>query len=466
MLKKIFKFLSSFREVRSLIIFVVDNSSSMNPVKDEIETLINSLITRTPQIHNEDAQLINFGIIHSNSASTTYDYKIAPITSASQYTFKTSPNYDNLIKGIEKAIEIATTWETSANPNSNTTIFVITDVSGESSIGQDGSELIANFINSKKAHRNFGYYTWDDEINIPNISTYIQERFLASNRLKITLNDFFWKDFFPILSKKIGNSKDKSEQNNLKVTIIGFSFISVLGVSITKFDFSTTNIQTDNVQIQSEIENLNIYFKDEASKIVVIHKLPKITQISIETGITPKIKEKQPLNNNSLYFKYQLQDTVSRYSKGTYHPVNNKATEISGKFIRDKINQLSTSFIIKGPIFLTITGETDATPIVDGIPYESEYESILGEIFQTEQDAYKSIYMGWRDSIKTNEELAFMRAFGFSKFLKTEVDLLSLCNTTFRYHTKTNEQDVGGAFRKVSIEMIIHNVSIPKMPQE
>ncbi|MFK7796758.1 MAG: vWA domain-containing protein [Aureispira sp.] len=166
--------------------------------------------------------------------------------------------------------------------------------------------------------------------------------------------------------------------------------------------------------------------------------------------------------SNSLVLTYTLEDSVSKYSLGKYQVTSNKTTKLSAQFVEAKIEELLDTFDLRGAIKVQITGETDATPIRSkGIPYQNELGSIAGEQYKnlTNDNSINlgSVYLAWNDTIHTNEELAFLRAFAFEKYLMKWTKPFIIKPPTFQHFIRTNSTK-GVYYRKVTIRVSLYHV--------
>lgn len=65
-----------------------------------------------------------------------------------------------------------------------------------------------------------------------------------------------------------------------------------------------------------------------------------------------------------------------------------------------------------------------------------------------------------KDSISSNQELAFLRGYLFWDIIKREFDLIVSNPTDYKQYVKTNDNlnNFGGAYRNVKVEIVIRDV--------
>lgn len=251
---------------------------------------------------------------------------------------------------------------------------------------------------------------------------------------------------------------------------IGLFFIIDIDACNNTQTINNININIDDVNNKLEVEkdklrdsvNLVTNIENYESDINITMKFESVKNTQIQ-------KHSDDCNDcNYLELEYTLVDSIADYELGIYNITSTPITEISARYLQQKIAELSEQYYFKGGIIVEIDGEADANPILEpGIRYLGEYGAINGELYLFKNaDEYKHIFKSrWaQDStqksilyIQSNEELAFMRAYAFADFLRKEVDLFVVNKPGFQYTAKENTT-YGGAYRKIVIKIRFNGV--------
>ncbi|MDE6787671.1 MAG: hypothetical protein K2J46_11630 [Muribaculaceae bacterium] len=97
-----------------------------------------------------------------------------------------------------------------------------------------------------------------------------------------------------------------------------------------------------------------------------------------------------------------------------------------------------------------ISGTADASPIRNTIAYDGAYGDIENEpIYQ--DNKMSAITVTQKEGIKSNEQLAFLRAYGVKEFLDNNVQGLKDMDTNYTYNIGVSE-GTGSEFRRINIE--------------
>ncbi len=99
---------------------------------------------------------------------------------------------------------------------------------------------------------------------------------------------------------------------------------------------------------------------------------------------------------------------------------------------------------------IKISGTADASPSQNSIAYDGAYGDIENEpIYQ--DNKMSAITVTQKDGIKSNEQLAFLRAYGVKEYLDNNVQGLKDMDTRYTYNIGVSEGK-GSEFRRITIE--------------
>lgn len=149
-------------------------------------------------------------------------------------------------------------------------------------------------------------------------------------------------------------------------------------------------------------------------------------------------------------------ESADDYALGKYAIQNSNACMLMCNFLKSKMeNELAEYITECTKVDVRITGATDGTPIRSKIAYKGEYGDFTDKDIILNGNPYK-MTVTQKTGITTNGQLAFLRTQGVEHFLKNEVETLKHTENTFQSFAVENEEK-GGGYRRVSVEMTIHN---------
>lgn len=149
-------------------------------------------------------------------------------------------------------------------------------------------------------------------------------------------------------------------------------------------------------------------------------------------------------------------DAADDYALGKYTIQNSNACMLMCNFLKNKMENDLLEFLKQGTkVDVKITGATDGTPIRSKIAYQGEYGDFTDKAITLNGAPFK-MTVTQKTGVTTNGQLAFLRTQGVEHFLKTEVEPLKHTQNTFQSFAVENKEK-GGGYRRVSVEMTIHD---------
>lgn len=149
-------------------------------------------------------------------------------------------------------------------------------------------------------------------------------------------------------------------------------------------------------------------------------------------------------------------DAADDYALGKYTIQNSNACMLMCNFLKNKMENDLLEFLKQGTkVDVKITGATDGTPIRSKIAYQGEYGDFTDKAITLNGAPYK-MTVTQKTGVTTNGQLAFLRTQGVEHFLKTEVEPLKHTENAFQSFAVENKEK-GGGYRRVSVEMTIHD---------
>lgn len=149
-------------------------------------------------------------------------------------------------------------------------------------------------------------------------------------------------------------------------------------------------------------------------------------------------------------------DAADDYALGKYAVENSNACMLMCNFLKEKMENDLVDLLKQGTqVDVNITGATDGTPIRSKIAYQGEYGEFTDKAITLNGAPYK-MTVTRKTGVTTNGQLAFLRTQGVEHFLKTAVEPLKKTTNTFQSIAVENKEK-GGGYRRVSVEMTIHD---------
>lgn len=149
-------------------------------------------------------------------------------------------------------------------------------------------------------------------------------------------------------------------------------------------------------------------------------------------------------------------DAADDYALGKYTIQNSNACMLMCNFLKNKMENDLLEFLKQGTkVDVKITGATDGTPIRSKIAYQGEYGDFTDKAITLNGAPFK-MTVTQKTGVTTNGQLAFLRTQGVEHFLKTEVEPLKYTENAFQSFAVENKEK-GGGYRRVSVEMTIHD---------
>lgn len=179
--------------------------------------------------------------------------------------------------------------------------------------------------------------------------------------------------------------------------------------------------------------------------------------VNVETDFI----EKDQLKDIKVTYSYSLKNDTLTYETddftiGSYKLDESNAMVVTLEVMKRSIENQLAAYIHDGTeITFTIDGSADATAINGKIPYRNEYGE-LSDYTCLVNNRPITLSISSKIGIRSNVELAFLRSYTVRYFLSNELPIIDKAQNVFVHVAKVSEFK-GGEFRRVSIEMVIHN---------
>lgn len=228
-------------------------------------------------------------------------------------------------------------------------------------------------------------------------------------------------------------------------------------------------LQEEQIAHNTYNEDLAIYNENLASQNRVGDgiKMYVVPNVELETA-----DDGTQEMNLKLEFAYEtmLEKTISYnkntddYPAGAYLPTQSKACKATLGFMKEQLDgELKKYFTPNTRVTIRITGETDGSAIRSKIPYKGEFGDFEQELIYL-NGAIDEMTVTTKTGITQNGQLGFLRTQGVRNFIETYIDALQKTQNTYQIYAVEREEK-GSQFRKISVELTIHNAYATEMRQ-
>lgn len=222
------------------------------------------------------------------------------------------------------------------------------------------------------------------------------------------------------------------------------------------------NPTIDQIQKDNEDRQRNWQEELEAMKA----SLDNTDRISDNVRVTVTTDVKHPdLIVSVAYETVIMTDAADDYALGKYTIGDSRACSFMCNFLKSKMENELADYLKPGTkVDVKITGATDGTSIRSKIDYKGEYGDFTNKAITLNGNPY-SMTVTQQSGITTNGQLAFLRTQGVEHYLKTQVEPLKHTENTFQEYAVENKEK-GGGYRRVSVEMTIHDAFTDVEPEK
>jgi len=192
----------------------------------------------------------------------------------------------------------------------------------------------------------------------------------------------------------------------------------------------------------------------------VQQKLSDHTKINVSTKtITETDADGKRHVNYKVSFDYAVDAAFSAredFAPGQYKAEQSAAAQTMLNIINQAMQKDFARYVQPGKkVKIVIKGSADATPIKKTLPYRNEYGEFT-DVPVTANGTATTLNVTKASGIRTNEELAFLRAMGMKNAMQKGVQALKTMDTSYETHVEEAE-GVGGQFRRIFVDYIFED---------
>lgn len=312
-------------------------------------------------------------------------------------------------------------------------------------------------------------------------SDLIPEFVIEKDTLKVTIRPFkevkikLLRDVTSVSDLKMENVQFNLNQDNT------FSIRDLHLKNITRdirysSDIRTMRFYEEAVEIElaKEIAQKEVQFKENLTDIVQkLRAKGKLSDVDLSVESVLK-KEKDSLGNEELNLhiafmsqgiKAEVEKQTADFPPGKYNLFDSEAaTSLVGFFIKSTSEKLQEYLKPNTRITFKITGSTDKSKVLGVIPYEGEYGDFNNFPYYFQGDL-SGLKLSQESGITNNSQLGFLRTYSVKNFIENNTEIFDL--TKKKYIHYSEEADAyGPEYRKIKIEMIIHQIDKIVSPEK
>ncbi len=162
------------------------------------------------------------------------------------------------------------------------------------------------------------------------------------------------------------------------------------------------------------------------------------------------------VTNYKVGFTYTVDDKYSAHEDfpaGRYKVRESHAAESMLKIVTQAFENDFAKYIKAGKrVVVRITGSADALPITGTIAYDGTFGDIVDEPYHLNGDL-STVTVKKATGIKSNEQLAYMRAMAVKDYIGRSMTALNQMNTDYDVYVEVNSK-AGGAYRRINVEFV------------
>lgn len=181
------------------------------------------------------------------------------------------------------------------------------------------------------------------------------------------------------------------------------------------------------------------------------------TTVNVDTHIEPdKDADGKPIRNYHVDFTYTVDSEGSAtedFAPGRYKTSDSHAATSLLKIISKAFKNEFSSYISAGKrLIINITGSADAAPIRGAIAYDGSFGEFVDEPCVID-GSLTTVTVTPREGIRTNEQLAYMRARGVQHEMMASLPELRSMDVMFNHNIEVS-QEKGAEYRHIDVSLI------------
>jgi len=228
------------------------------------------------------------------------------------------------------------------------------------------------------------------------------------------------------------------------------------------------------LNLAKEIAKKELEFKDALTDLVNrLRSRGKLADVDLSVESVLK-KEKDSLGKDELNLhltflsqgiKAEAENETADFPPGKYSLLDSEAaTALVDFFVKSSAEKLADYLKPETRITFKITGSTDKSPISGKIPYNSEFGNFKNFPYYFQGDL-SGMNLNEESGITENSQLGFLRTYSVRNFIENNTEVFDFTKKKF-IHFSEEAEEYGPEYRRIKIEMIIHQIDKIVKPKE
>lgn len=229
-------------------------------------------------------------------------------------------------------------------------------------------------------------------------------------------------------------------------------------------DFLTTDDSFVPLELMQQAGKEDLVLQGVATQIVTQARQKNLisehTNINVNANIVSDYDANgKRINNYKVDFKYTVDADYSikeDFPSGKYKIEDSHAAMSMLEIMVKAFTEDFAKYIVPGKkLVVSVTGSADATPIRNGLPYDGCYGDFENEPYYLGGNL-SNLTVTKSSGIKSNEQLAFMRAQGVTSYLRENLHAVSDMEVVYKYNVEVSEGR-GSEFRRICVSFIFED---------
>lgn len=253
-------------------------------------------------------------------------------------------------------------------------------------------------------------------------------------------NDKFEVIYTDARNKKTGKVYSFDNKSRKTITFEQDDFVPVEVIQLANVEAARLETMKEEVIEQAKTEQL----------------LSDHTHITVDTKVEDDYDaDGNKILNYNVNYVYQVEEEFSErddFKSGKYVATeSNAAMQLLNLIEKSMAGDFAKYLNDSGKVIVNITGSADAARILSVLRYKGEYGDLIDQV-ATQDGQLTTMTVTKAKGIKTNEELALMRAYGVGEYLKTGAFNKQGANIEYRYNVEVAKEK-GSAFRRIKVAL-------------
>lgn len=256
----------------------------------------------------------------------------------------------------------------------------------------------------------------------------------------LTQNDTFEMIYAKVRNKRTGKEYlfDNLERQSFDFLLVDDNFVPL--------EFMQ---QAGKEDVALQLVANDIVNKARQNNLITDH-----TNINVNTSVVPSYDANgKRINNYNVSFDYKVEANYSfkeDFAAGRYKIEESHAAMSMLAIVVKAFSTDFEKYIVPGKkLIISVTGTADAIPVKGTIAYDGSYGIFQNEPYYVANNL-SNITVTKSTGIKSNEQLAFMRAQGVTSYLNKNLSAVSSMDAQYKYNVELSEH-TGGEFRRISV---------------